>query len=287
MPRLKFFLLSVVILVAAFIVSSCNNSVELETTTTTATTSTQTPIKGPDRADGQMNDNDQTFRSLTVSNISPEVVFLGSEGNGIFRSTDGGTSWDWLRSGLLHTGTSYPEIYDIAIHPSNNDSVYAATLTGYGVSDFGGPYKSTDSGDNWARKINGLGNNYYASSITIDPANPSTLYLAIGAGTSTGGSDQGTFYNGAIYKSTDSGDTWSSLNVPSPTDQNRITKIIAWDSNNIYFLGTNFTDTTEAAGLMKSADAGQSWAAINTPNIHVAAFDVAPLNKNIIIISQR
>lgn len=150
-----------------------------------------------------------------------------------------------------------------------------------------GVFKSTDGGENWTRIVSGLTTNFYASAICLDPSNPNILYLAIGGGTSTGGEDVGTFYEGGIYKSTDAGESWGDLGLPSPTGKNRITKIMAWDSNNIYFLGTNFSDTTEAVGIQKSTNEGTSWSNISTPDIHVAAFDVAPLDKNILVISER
>jgi len=274
-----------IVLVAALLFFLTWSMIGCTQTQGTTTTTTLCIIKGPNRGTSP-NNNDNPFRSLAVSSISSEVIYLGSEGNGIFKSTDGGATWSWLRRGLRCSNDSYPEIYDMVIHPTNNNLVYAATLVGYGPTDVGGPYKTTD-GENWELIASGITTNFYASAIAMDPANPSTLYLAIGAGESTGGSDVGTFYNGGIYKSTNSGESWSNLAAPSPTQTNRITKLIAWDSNNLYFLGTNFNNTAEAAGLMKSSDAGVNWTSLNTPDIHVAAFDVARLNKNIIIISAR
>ena len=85
--------------------------------------------KGPGRGEG-INTGDFTFRSLTVSRISPEVVYIGTEGNGVFKSTDGGANWTWLRHGILYTDLGYPEVYDMAIHPTDNNTVYAALLDG-------------------------------------------------------------------------------------------------------------------------------------------------------------
>ncbi|MEE8638073.1 MAG: sialidase family protein [Candidatus Margulisiibacteriota bacterium] len=278
------FITALISLLACSIIS-CTQTQSTSTTTTSTTTTSLCIIKGPDRGTSP-NDNDNPFRSLIVSAISPEVIYIGSEGNGIFKSIDGGTNWSWLRRGLRCSVNSYPEIYELAIHPTDNDLVYAATLVGYGPTDVGGPYKTTD-GENWERKTSGISTNFYASAIDLDPADPGTLYLAIGAGESTGGADLGTFYDGGIYKSTNSGETWSQLSVPSPAEKNRVTHLIAWDSNNIYFCGTNFDNTAEAVGLMKSSDAGANWSSVNTPDIHVVSFDIAPLDKNIIIISER
>ncbi|MFH1683958.1 MAG: hypothetical protein ABIA67_03650 [Candidatus Margulisiibacteriota bacterium] len=280
------FLIALISLLACTMIGCTQTqSTSTTTTTTSITTTTVCIIKGPDVGTSP-NDNDNPFRSLIVSTTNPEVIYIGSEGNGIFKSTDGGANWSWIRSGLLCSVNSYPEIYDMIIHPTDNNLVYAATLVGYGPTDVGGPYKTTD-GENWERQASGISTNFYASAIDMDPNTPGTLYLAIGAGESTGGSDLGTFYNGGIYKSTNSGETWSQLSVATPAETNRVTHLTAWDSNNIYFCGTNFDNTAEAVGLMKSSDAGANWSSINTPDIHVASFDIAPLNKSIIIVGER
>ncbi|MFH1683628.1 MAG: hypothetical protein ABIA67_01965 [Candidatus Margulisiibacteriota bacterium] len=285
MQRMLFIISLISLLACAMISCAQTQSTSTTTTTTSTTTTTVCIIKGPDRGVSP-NDNDNPFRSLIVSATNPEVIYIGSEGNGIFKSTDGGTNWSWIRSGLRCSVNSYPEIYDMMVHPTDNNLVYAATLVGYGPTDVGGPYETTD-GENWERKVSGISTNFYASAIDLDPADPSILYLAIGAGTSTGGSDIGTFYNGGIYKSTNSGESWTQLSLASPAEKNRITHLTAWDSNNIYFCGTNFSNTAEAVGLMKSSDAGANWSSVNTPDIHVASFDIAPLDKNIIIIGKR
>jgi len=277
MPKNHWFFVSLMIFLLALFIYSCGSGGGSSDTPSTGL------ISGPDRGVG-MNNGDYAFHSLAVSKTSSEVVYFGSEGNGMFKSIDGGSNWTWLRQGLIISNSSYPEIYDVAIDPNNNDVVYAGALGGYGPNSVSGPYKTTDGGDNWTRSITGLGSNYYASAIEIDPSGSNILYLAISGGTSTGGDDAGTFYDGAIYKSTNSGESWSNLGLATPIDKSRITKIMAWDSNNIYFVGTNTSNTAEAVGLMKSSDAGQNWSQVNTPDIHVEVFDVAPLDKNKMIV---
>ncbi|MFH1826228.1 MAG: hypothetical protein ABH823_02930 [bacterium] len=249
-------------------------------TGTTPSLTIQTPIKGPDRNDGHMNDNDQVFRSLTVSNNSPEVVFIGTETNGIFKTTNGGATWTWLRNGLLHNNSSYPEVYDMAIHPNDNNILYAATLTGMGSSINGGTYKTIDGGTNWARKVTNINNNLYTSTITINPVNTDIIYTAV----SYGIDDNGTPYSGTIYKSSDGGENWIDLALTSPGNTNRITQIVSPAEDTVYFLGTNSSSTSDAVGLQKSSDGGSNWSTINAPDIHITGFALAPSDPNTIYI---
>ena len=70
-------------------------------------------IQGPD---GPANEDfDQVFRSLAVDPTDENIVFVGTERNGIFKSVDGGATWQWLRCGIRHMIGGYPEVWDIAI----------------------------------------------------------------------------------------------------------------------------------------------------------------------------
>ena len=100
-----------------------------------------------------------TATSLSVSSIvydlnNPNIVFAGTGdqvlggyshmGNGIYKSTDGGTTW--INSGLNNVGT----ITKIIIDPSNSNVLYAGTTGNPFISDNNrGVYKSTDGGATW------------------------------------------------------------------------------------------------------------------------------------------
>ena len=85
-------------------------------------------------------DRDSVFRSLTVHPADPQITLMGTERNGFVKSTDGRVTWTRHRRGLRWSpGIGYPEIYDIAISPSDPKIVYAAT-TGLVV------YRSADAG---------------------------------------------------------------------------------------------------------------------------------------------
>ena len=100
--------------------------------------------------------------------------------------------------GVWTSGGPYGSVKALAIDPSTPTTLYAAT-------EYGGVFKSTDSGGTWAAANTGLAAVYAFGSVNalaIDPKTPSTLY----AGTEGLGDD-------GVYKSTDSGGTWAAANA--------------------------------------------------------------------------
>ena len=84
-------------------------------------------ISGPSAPEGQ--DRDLVFRSLLVHPTDPKIVLMGTERNGIVKTTDGGATWTRHRQGLRWSpGIGYPEFYDTAISPSDPQIAFAATV---------------------------------------------------------------------------------------------------------------------------------------------------------------
>jgi photosystem II stability/assembly factor-like uncharacterized protein len=120
-----------------------------------------------------------------------------SNARGLYESTDGGRSWQRL------TGAPDADVDAIALDPQNPKTVYIGVPWGEGAV-----FKSTDGGTSWQPANSGLHVGVYAKSfnstvgvtaLAIDPVHPTTLYAA------TGGS--------GVFRSTDSGKSWQSLNA--------------------------------------------------------------------------
>jgi hypothetical protein len=92
---------------------------------------------------------DSAYSAITYSASNPNIVYAGSgyesepDSKGIFKSTDGGTTWSRIDSGLaINKDTGYPfYVKSIAVHPDNPDIVFAATGSGL--------YKSSNGGKTW------------------------------------------------------------------------------------------------------------------------------------------
>ena len=123
---------------------------------------------------------------FTNSVAFPLVAGSLSTKSGLHKSVDGAATWSNDNYGLKSS------VVDLAIHPTQPATIYAAT-------DFG-VFKSTNGGRNWAPMNNGL-NSVFTRAIVIDPVNPSTLYVAVNG---FSGSP-----NDGVYKSTDGGNSWN------------------------------------------------------------------------------
>lgn len=153
--------------------------------------------------------------AIALASSEPEVVYAGtgesfirsnvSIGNGVWKSTDGGDTWEHL--GLENTG----RISRIVVHPSNSDVAYVAALGhGYTPQPERGVYKTVNGGESWDLVLH-VDENTGASDLLIDPFNPRILFagmwsLDIKPWTRTSGGP-----GGGIYKSLDAGETWTKL----------------------------------------------------------------------------
>jgi photosystem II stability/assembly factor-like uncharacterized protein len=125
-----------------------------------------------------------------------------NEERGIFRSTDGGQSFQRVLFKDVNTGGK-----DVDIDPSNPDTVFATMWeqrqgpwenAAWGGTN-GGIFKSTDGGTTWKQLTEGLPDGIIDAEVGIAPTNPRRLYATVEAnGAGTG-----------IYRSDDGGETWA------------------------------------------------------------------------------
>jgi photosystem II stability/assembly factor-like uncharacterized protein len=134
-----------------------------------------------------------TIVAVAVDPTNPQVIFAGTFGSGVFKSTDGGSNWHSVNRGLTNL-----YIYSLAIDPVQPDTLYAGTYRS-------GMYKSEDGGSSWIWSNSGIQEDAIVYSIAIDPIVTSRLF-ATTRGASNGGSEP---WNGVVYKSTDAGQTWT------------------------------------------------------------------------------
>jgi len=201
--------------------------------------------------------------ALAVAPSNPQVIYVGTGeadfrsnltyGNGMYKSTDGGTTWRNI--GLRDSR----HIARVLVDPHNPETVLVAALgEAYGPNSERGVFRSTDGGATW-QKVLYKDDNTGAIDLAADPDNPQTIYAAllhdqrppwsIYAPTTT---------SGAIYKSTDGGVTWKQLTgggLPGG-DWGRVGLAVVHGTGGkrIYAL----IDTKEG-GLFRSDDAGQTW----------------------------
>ncbi len=138
-------------------------------------------------------------------------------------------------------------IADIAIHPNNQNIMYVAVGSG-------NVWKTENAGTTWTPIFENYGS-YSIGCITIDPNNPSTLWL--GTGENVGGRHIG--FGDGIYKSDDAGKSWKNMGLEK---SEHISKIIVHpnDANKIWVAaqGPLWSKGGER-GLYLSEDGGKTW----------------------------
>ncbi len=196
--------------------------------------------------------------AIAVDPRNPDRVFaavLGhpygpNEERGLFRSTDGGQTWQKIIYKDENTGAS-----DVEIDPSNPDVVYASMWEvregpwedGNEVNGTGGGlFKSTDGGNTFHPLTNGLPKDLSQIYVTIAPSDPRRLYATVG--TASGGL--------GVYRSDDAGENWSKI-TDDPRPSGRIgggdLAVPRVDSKNADIVYSASTVT------MKSTDGGKTW----------------------------
>ncbi|WP_419941342.1 VPS10 domain-containing protein [Candidatus Palauibacter sp.] len=207
---------------------------------------------------------------------NPDVVHVAAVGDlwgsnedrGVFRTRDGGDSWEKVLYIDQHTGA-----IDLAMDPADPNTIFAAMYqrqrTGWGFNG-GGPgsglYRTVDGGENWTELTEGLpegekgrigidiyrhdGNLVYAL-VEADPREPGQGFRGGGGGPRQGG----------IFRSTDRGTTWEKMSDtnPRPMYYSQV-RIDPGNPDRIYVLGTQ---------LSISDDGGRTFRDDGSVQIHV------------------
>ena len=128
-------------------------------------------------------------------------------GNGIYKSSDNGKTWQWRGLAESH------HIGRILIHPQNSDILWVAAL-GHLYSDNSerGVFKTTDGGQTW-KKVLFLNDSTGAIDLTIDPQNPDVLFAAMWERSRRAWDFKESGSGSGIYKSSDGGEAWQKLNT--------------------------------------------------------------------------
>ncbi len=126
-------------------------------------------------------------------------------GTGVFKSTDGGKTWQHLGLGESH------HIGRIILHPTDANTAWVAVLGHlYSPNPERGVFKTSDGGKTW-RKVLYINENTGAIDLLIDPANAKALYAATWERERRAWNFVEAGPGSAIYKSVDGGEKWSHL----------------------------------------------------------------------------
>lgn len=148
--------------------------------------------------------------AVKVHPENPDLVYVAALGHpfgkndqrGVFRSEDGGDTWENILFASDSTGA-----IDLEFNPEDPNEIYAVMWRAErkpwtiisGADTENGLYKSTDGGDSWNKLANGLPNGLSGKmDLAVTPADPNRIYLLVEAP----GNEQG------LYRSDDRGESW-------------------------------------------------------------------------------
>jgi photosystem II stability/assembly factor-like uncharacterized protein len=217
----------------------------------------------------------QQIGRVEVDPKNPNRLFVAALGHpygpneerGIFRSTDGGQTFQKVLYRDADTGGK-----DVDIDPSNPDIVYAVMYEGRqgpwenaAWSGTGGIFKSTDGGSTWKELKDGLPAQIGNAELTIAPGNPRRLYAyvtpaadaaggrgAAGRGRGRGaGRGEGAQHN-PIYRSDDGGETWTPVSTDLRVGTSNEASICVDPKNPDWLIVTSQV-------TYKSEDGGRTW----------------------------
>lgn len=200
-----------------------------------------------------------TLNNSKVSHVSDSAGY--SQGK-IFKTINGGDDW-----ALVSTGTNQIQtpayIFELAVDPSDANTLYATTEKGF--------YKSTNGGVDWVRKTTGIPYDDVRG-LALDPTSSQVssrvIYITVMSPDGpSGGNCSSPTWSGGVYKSTDGGETWVAKNAG-----------LCHRNNGAEFLTSNyFTLTLDSQGIIytgdwaygpysmqRSADGGATWTGLIT-----------------------
>lgn len=229
--------------------------------------------------------------AIAIDQKDPNIVYVGTgsdgirsnviEGNGMYKSNDGGKSWQHI--GLKNAGL----IGAVEIHPENHNIVYVAAIgKAFEANADRGIYKTTDGGETW-QKVLYVSDKVGFSDLVFLPNNPEILYATawktkrkpwtiISGGESA---------EGGVYKSINGGKDWKKLTEGLP--EGLIGKIdLAVSSADSKILYALVEAPEDEGGVYKSEDQGMTFSLMsNQKNLRSRPFyytniEVDPTNPD-------
>ncbi|MEE8259580.1 MAG: hypothetical protein V3R14_01135 [Nitrospinaceae bacterium] len=166
------------------------------------------------------------IQTVTANPQTGKIIFVGT-GSGLFRSQDGGKTWQ-----SLHEGLRDENIRALVLSPSAPGMIYAGTSKGIFLSEDGG-----DHWTDWFEESSGL-SSMDIQDLVIHPEKPEVLFAAT---------------SGGLFVSQDAGDTWELAFEGSLAKRSRDVRFVRFSSKaHSLYIGT-------AGGIFKSTDGGKHW----------------------------
>ncbi|MEX0892175.1 MAG: glycosyl hydrolase [Gemmatimonadota bacterium] len=205
---------------------------------------------------------DKGGRSIAAAGVpgQPDVAYFGAVGGGLWKTADGGESWQPITDGQITSAS----VGAVAVSPFDPDILFIGTgetcIRG-NIMPGDGVYRSRDGGETW-RKV-GFDGVDAISKIRFHPTNPDVVFAAVFGQYSVPSQERG------LYRSTDGGNTWDrvlfrdensgAIDLSIDPNDPQVMYAALWEAFRKEY---TMSSGGPGSGLYKSTDGGTTWTEI-------------------------
>ena len=230
--------------------------------------------------------DDQPCASIGAVAVHPDnsnLVWVGTGepqnrqsspyGCGVFRSRDGGGTWQNL--GLLESR----HVGRIKLHPTDPNTAYVAAVGDlFAANEQRGVFRTKDGGATWERVLY-LNEHTGAIDLAMDPTDPNTIFAAMYQRRRTSFGFSASGGGGGLYRSMDGGNSWEELTEGLPKgEKGRIGIDVYRRDGNILYVTVEAP--AEEGGVFRSDDRGNSWRRVSAQNPRPMYFSLIRIDPN-------
>lgn len=226
-------------------------------------------------------ENFSSIGAVTLDPFDANTIYVGTgeangsvdsyDGNGVWRSRDGGTTWNPL--GLANTG----RISSIAVDPGNTNHILVGAMgRQFSTGPDRGLYRSLDGGTTWT-KVLFVSDSTGVTDIAINPVHPDTMFCATWERVRRDTYRRAFGPECGIWRSVDRGATWSRLvtGLPLPDDNlGRIALAVAPSRPSTVYaqIGSGANGGYAGLGYYRSTDGGTTWSKRDASSLFTNGF---------------